>query len=299
MSPRNAKPTPLDEEFEPSGFGSLNMLRRVLPLVILIALFASLALWVQPMLQERVAQSFDAPSSVRFDWPLTSADTTWMPVHEQQRLTDIVSGTVTPDPFDQESLSQTHAILMSSGWFDPDLRINRVPGSVVEVQGTWRTPTAVVRIGDTDHLVGAGGELLPLEYAAGQSWPVRVIEGVGLDPPRRAGSVLDYGAPWTGGSVQASIALLALLRTQQTWEQIAGIDARQYQRNEHLGIITRQGGTIVWGSAPGTQAPGEVPDTDKLRRLARLLEDPAWVSAGMPRVEIFNARVVIHEQDSE
>ena len=46
---------------------------------------------------------------------------------------------------------------------------------------------------DREHLVGLGGELLPIEYTAGQSWPVRVIEGVRSPIPMRAGGVRDFG----------------------------------------------------------------------------------------------------------
>ncbi|MHC4975992.1 MAG: hypothetical protein ACYTF7_05230, partial [Planctomycetota bacterium] len=142
-------------------------------------------------------------------------------------------------------------------------------------------------------------ELLPLEYDAGQSWPVRVIEGVRTPMPRRSGNLLDYGGTWSGGAVQAGISLLAALRNHSSWEHVAGVDVSEYGELERLIVVTRQGGKIVWGAPPKAQAPGEVSDGDKLRRLARLLDDPAWVSAGMPRVEIYNARVVVHDSHTE
>ncbi|MFG0258599.1 MAG: hypothetical protein ACF8GE_11915 [Phycisphaerales bacterium JB043] len=297
MSKRNAKPKPLEEHehsFEPAG-----LVLRLLPLVLLVAIVASLAVWIRPALRDRVGDSFEEPVRVEFAWPMAASNSTWLPRHEQRRLEEMVMGSVGSDPFDQISLEQTHALLMSSGWFDSDLRLRRRPDSLLEVSATWRTPAAVVRVGDREHLVGVGGELLALEYAAGRSWPVRVIEGVRAPIPRRSGNLLDYGGTWNGGAVQASIALLARLRGHSSWEHVAGVDVSEYQEHERLIVVTRQGGRIVWGAPPSSRSPGEVSDEDKLRRLARLLDDPAWVSAGMPRVEIYNARVVVHESNTE
>jgi len=72
MSKRNARPRaiePVEEDLIPDR----GMLVRVIPLVILGAVVASVAIWVRPALRERVGTSFDEGANVRIDWPIAAS----------------------------------------------------------------------------------------------------------------------------------------------------------------------------------------------------------------------------------
>ncbi|MHC4976258.1 MAG: hypothetical protein ACYTF7_06590, partial [Planctomycetota bacterium] len=173
MSKRNAKPKPIEHEHDEFAGAGRGLVIRLVPVVIVVAIVCGVVFWVRPELRQRVSASMEESARVSFEWPPAASNTTWLPSHEQRRLTELVEGMVSADPFDQESLGEAHSLLMSQGWFASDLRLERGPDASVLVDATWRTPAAVVRLGEREHLVGVGGELLPLEYDAGQSWPVR------------------------------------------------------------------------------------------------------------------------------
>jgi hypothetical protein len=238
----------------------------------------------------------DPLTTPRFDWPATPGATeTWMPADERQRLEQIVLATVSRDPFDGESLDAARLTLERTGWFESLSRVQRRPGGVIEIDGVFRRPAAVVRRADRDLLVGLEGELLPLEYPAGGSWPLRFIRGVDAPPPRRVDGTREYGTPWAVGDVQAAISLLSRLRRTSQWDRVAGVDVTGFLRRGHLTIITDQGAEIVWGSPPGAAAPGERSDDDKARAFEQIFSNPGWLSAGMPRVEIYPPVILIDE----
>lgn len=254
----------------------------------------------QGRLVERVGEvRADPLARPRFAWPATpGAQDTWMPADERERLEQIVLATVSQDPFDGASLDSARQALAQTGWFRSLERVQRLPGGVIEIHGEFRQPAAVVRRGDRDLLVGLEGELLPLEYAAGRSWPLRFIRGADAGPPRRAGGAggaYDFGAPWPVGDVQAAIALLSRLRRTGQWERVAGIDVGAFLRTGHLTIITDRAAEIVWGAPPGARAPGERSDADKLRAFEQLFSNPGWIGAGMSRVEIYLPVILIDE----
>jgi len=232
----------------------------------------------------------------RFDWPTTpGAAETWMPADERQRLEQIVLATVSRDPFDGESLDAARIMLERTGWFASLWRVQRKPGGVIEIEGEFRRPAAVVRRAGRDLLVGLEGELLPLEYPAGGSWPLRFIRGVDAPPPRRVDGTREYGAAWPVGDVQAGIKLLSRLRRTSQWHRVAGVDVTDFLRRGSLTVITDQGAEIVWGSPPGASAPGERSDDDKARAFEQIFSNPGWLSAGMPRVEIYPPVILIDE----
>ncbi len=270
-------------------------------LALLIAVVAGGVLGLKPLRARAAAVRAD-PLIVRFDWPaLNLTDDaslegqTWMPESEQWQLEQIVQATVSPDPFDADSLEQAQRTMQETGWFERQVRITRKPGGVIQIEGDWRVPSAVVRDGATDRLVATGGELLRLEYPAGSAGGLRVITGAFAGPPPGADGGLEYGAPWVGSDVSAALALIGYLRKSDAWESVVGVDVSTHRRNGKLGVLIAEGGRVVWGGAPGSLHPGEQSDAVKLRRLERLVHDPTWINAGRPPIELYTPYMYIDE----
>lgn len=255
---------------------------------LLIAAGGALALGAGP-LERRAGEVRADPLEARLDWPAApGADRTWLPASERRRLSDLLLSTVALDPTDAGTLAEARERLLRTGWFEPDLTLRRRPGGVIEVDAVWREPAAVVRHGGAEHVVSSSARRLPLTYAEGGAGPLRHIARPWGDPP-------PAGEVWTGGDVQAAIDLLALLRSSPTWPRVAGVDVGDYARRQLLAVVTTSGARVVWGSAPGEVPTGQVPHETRLARFEALLDDPAWLAAGRPRVELYLPRPVINE----
>lgn len=269
-----------------------------------IGLLGGAALGFAP-LKRRVGALKGAQPAIEVEWPplvghRSAAETdppaTWMPAGERMALEMMLAQSISGDPFDAASLKRGHEALMATGWFAEAPTIRREREGRVIVTGAWRTPAAVVRHEGTERLVSRDGRLLRLEYASGSSGALRVISGVTFGPPRLERAARPaYGEQWLGGDVQAALGLLELLRSSPAWPEVAGVDCGRFMDEGRLTVVTKDGAAIVWGSPPGTVAPGEQRDSVKLHRLTSLLGDEAWISAGRPRAELFTPYVLIDE----
>lgn len=254
----------------------------------LVVVFGGLAIGAG-RLETRVGEIRSDPVRAEFAWPsLGVPGSTWMPLSERRRLTDLLLASVSLDPMDTAGLALARERLLLTGWFEDDLRLVRGPGGVIDVHGEWRDPVAVVEVQGEAHVVSDEATRLPLTYTAGGAGSLRFIRGVWGTAPR-AGEV------WAGGDVEAAIALLAELRASQAWPAIAGVDASRYARTQMLSVMTTEGAEVVWGSAPGAPAVGQVPQEMRVARLEALVSDPSWAAAGRPRVELHLPRPVINE----
>lgn len=243
-------------------------------------------------LEERVGAARSDPLEARIDWPVSpGGERTWLPSSEQRRLASLLLTSVSMDPTDRDSLDAARRRLLSTGWFERDLTLVRRPGGVIELDGSWRAPAAVVRVEESAHVVSRDARRLPLTYPAGGAGPLRFIERVWGSPP-------GVGEVWTGGDVEAAIDLLAVLRGSPAWGRVAGIDASRYVRSQMLTVVTTTGARVVWGSAPGERPTGQVEHETRLARFEALMDDPAWIAAGRPRVELHLPRPVINESAS-
>lgn len=255
---------------------------------ILVVAGGALALGAAP-LEERAGEIRADPLEARLDWPAApGAERTWLPASEQRRLTELLLATVDIRPTNGESLRIARERLLNAGWFEPDLALRRLPGGVIDVDATWRQPAAVVRHGGAEHVVSTDARRLPLTYPEGSAGPLRFISRPWGDPP-------PAGETWTGGDVQAAIELLALLRTSSAWARVGGVDVGDYARRQMLTVVTTSGARVVWGSAPGLVPTGQVDHETRLARFEALLDDPAWLAANRPRVELHLPRPVINE----
>lgn len=267
----------------------------------------------RPMLVERAAAMHvhaagEEPPPVVIEWPTipgrTGAD--GGPGHMfseplRRQLTELVRSELTPDPLDRDALQRAAERLKATGWVAELRSMRREPGSSsVRISALWRAPVALVRFKDRDHLVAAGGELLPISYPAGSVSTLRVITGVFTGPPDA------YGEPWSGGDVQAALALLAYLQPTETFSQVTGIDVALYVKHKKLAIVTDQNTRVIWGSAPNEWKPGEPSTQQKLAWLINLRRDPKngnRIDAGRAVVDltvpygVFTEATVVKKED--
>lgn len=208
-------------------------------------------------------------------WPGAGAST-WLSEPYRHELVALAQRTLTSDPFDAAALERTRQALLDTGWFAAVHSVRREPVGVVaggepagrvRVVASWRTPAAVVRHGESDYLISADAERLPLKYPHGGSG-LRVIEGVSFDPPEK------LGQRWLGAQVPAALELLATLQASPGYAQVAGVDVSRYAEQKRLTIITDRGTRVVWGSAPSDFAPLEPAVATKLHWLAYFATSP-------------------------
>jgi len=287
-----AKKTTKKKQDENLTFSEMiEVLARYAGWVALVAVLGGLALSAGA-LEDRVADIRSDPLEAHIQWPtIGNSDATWMPARVRDGLTRRVLASVAIDPSDGASLEKARELLASTGWFSDGPRLARRPGGVIEVRGTWRQPAAAVEVAGEAHVVAHDGRRLPLSYSAGETGELRFIRGAWGDTP-------DPGEEWGGDDVEKSIALLRELRKSEAWPGVAGVDASGFVRTRVLSVITTDGARVVWGSAPGEEAVGQVDQAVRIARLESLLTDPAWIGAGRPRVELHLPRPVINESAS-
>lgn len=264
--------------------------------VLLIGVAAGVAFGLAP-LKERVGELRTAPITVEFNWPPLAGDTgrTWLNPEEQVRLGEMAHRSLAENPFDVASLESARSELASTGWYTAPPVFRRKPGGTITIDGDWRIPAGVARVGSWEYLVSQDGALLPIRYPAGAAGDLPVILNPYTGPPKRADGAAEYGAIWAGGDIPAAIALIEALRVSGHEADVAAIDVSRYVREGLLTIITPSGGRVVWGAPPGAGAPGEVTDAIKLERFEKLFSDPTWLGADRPPIEIFSSLVLIDE----
>ncbi|MBC7835124.1 MAG: hypothetical protein H7Y88_08485 [Phycisphaerales bacterium] len=211
-----------------------------------------------------------------FDWPTTVGGgkaISWLDPETQARLKEIVTSTVTIDPFDTGSLVLAQKRLMDTGWFRSPVVLKRERLSTIKVEGRFRVPFAAVRCGDRDHLVTSRSELLDKSYPPGAS-SLRVITGAGEQRPAGPGHT------WPTADVQAGLDLLDFIRNVKGFERVVAIDVSAFdQGRRQLMIVTASGVRILWGGPHDEFLPGEERPANKLAMLPRVLEAAA---AGNP-----------------
>lgn len=295
-------PTWLDrlaDKFEPesSGARALGVLVRIVGVTLGLGIAVGLLVGRDPLLR-RVGELREAPIKVHFDWPLVKQQgpkpATWVPRVVQDSLVQLVEANVSMNPFDTASLERGRRLLMSTGWFESVDRVVRRAGGTIDIDATWRVPVALVRKNNRDYLIGSDAAPIRIPDGFKPMPGLYVIQNPLLEPPAEAGK-LAYGTPWSGGDVQAALNLLLLLKDSPAQQQITGIDLSEYLTKEEpkLLIVTDRGTKIVWGSAIGELAPGQVPIERRLARLEQQLRGFGRIDAQQERLEIYTPVVLV------
>ena len=251
-----------------------------------------------PTLKARVSDAradLITPESVRVSWPGAdgmgedgsgASGGTWLTDPAVRSwLTQVVTSGVRVDPFDVASLVSVQRALMETGWFEDPPTVRRRPGNMIEVEGVWRVPAAVVVHGGLETLVGLDSVPMSTPADADLSRFVRITSP-------RYGAPTGAGEAWLGGDVKDAIELLDVLnRAGALTPDILAIDlsAHASGRTNQLRILTDGRGVLVWGSAPGRPTHSEVSTEEKLRHL-RLALDPSTFGGAIGAEDV----VVLH-----
>lgn len=182
----------------------------------------------------------------------------WMQGDELERLSCIVTESISDDPLDRAGLVHARERLLATGWFESIAQLRRREMDRIEVVGAFVTPAALVRRGERDHLIDADARLLPRSWPAGQGPALGVIVGASSDLPRHPGET------WAGADLSAALAVLAVVDRQPWAAQIEAIDLFGFGADRSVRMLTNRGTAIRWGRAPGEERAAEVPAAMKL-----------------------------------
>lgn len=265
----------------------LDTATSVVTFAIVVTVLATLVIARGP-LQKQATSLRTSRLQVAFDWPPLAGKATsrshgsgepatWMNRQMRAELENLALKLLNGDPFDSHALERTRDALRQTGWFADGPWLKRHPSGLVVISGRWRAPVAAVRWEQKDRLVSAGGELLTPEYPLGRSG-LKTIVSVGAAPP-------SLGEKWSGG-VQAGLTLLNYLRSMPGFEQVESVDVGEYGSEKRLSILTRTGGRIVWGGAPGVFVPGQASAAARRDRLVAIMQSFGQLDAGRSVVDV-------------
>ncbi len=224
--------------------------------IALLAVAAFVFGWSIPSLRK---QAFSAAGQ-RIEVSFVDAPQ-WMTSADLAPLQEMVAREAGASAYDRVGLERAQAALLATGWFETVRQVRRERLTLLEVEGTFAQPTAVVADSAGDHLLDSECRLLPRTYALGTAPKLPRIVGARLPRPPRPGQL------WTGADLFAGVELAKLVGTQRWRSQIAGVDVADFQQQQTLTLLTSGGCRVKWGRALGLEASAEVPAEQKLRYL--------------------------------
>lgn len=216
---------------------------------------------------------------VELSWPRDAKGRVWLPLVEQERLAGEMMRAVSGGrALSREPLAEVGRALAESGWFEGTPSVRWTPDGAVRAEGVWRVPAAAVRIGTREHLIDFAARVLPLEYPAGESNQIFLINQ--SEPPPGPGE------QWGGEDVRAALDLVVLFQQEGLLGQVAGVDLGRGRDSGVLSIITDRGARVVWGGGPRHLRPAEQPTSIKLDRVRQLLNRTGRIDAGVDLVDL-------------
>lgn len=215
----------------------------------------------------------------------------WMSRAVRARLKRTVAERVTADPLDAESLTLAARALARVPWVRRVEQVHRLEDGRIVVRALYRRPLALIEARNGYYLVGQRGtQLLAQPYYRKQlsRLGLPTITGVRSAPPARPGE------RWTGRDVQGGLRLIRLLSHEPFFHQIFAVNVSRHDARGRVRLVihTRDGGTILWGYAPGCEQAIEPSAEQKIKRLCQVAADfDGSVDADGRTVEIFGAAI--------
>jgi len=206
--------------------------------------------------------------------------------------------------FDQKLLIDTARRLTINPWVKEVRQVRRAyvhrPGDTLEVDCSYRVPTALVQWQNYFWLVDGDGYALPSQYTR-QQLPkaligadgkliLRVIEGISHGP-------VASGKQWPGSDLAGGLELVKLLAGRPFAEQVPIVDVSNYDgrhdaRGAQIVLLTKYGTSIRWGRPPSSKDYFmEVPASQKLQVLADIDQQMHRVDGGQPWIDIRSDQV--------
>lgn len=159
-------------------------------------------------------------------------------------------------------------------WVLRVVRVQKTIGGGIEVELEFREPVAMIEVRQGLYPVDIYGTLLPPgDFTPDTAKRYPLVTGVATVPEGPAGTVWSDVAVTAGADLAyelsefwESLGLLAIHITGQT-KADATID------DLTLELSTKGGSRIVWGRAPSSRHPGELPASQKIARMEKYLKD--------------------------
>lgn len=214
--------------------------------------------------------------------PKTLDEATWMPKQFREQIIARAAAAMktSTDPFGPQAITAIGEAMLDTGWFASTPKVSRDAPDVIRITGTWRTPAAVVRVGDKEIAVGWDARPLPIVYEKPGVSGLFQIGDVREAPPYLADGRPDCSKAWPGEGVAAALELLDLIARQPFAAQVAGISVGTHQDDQSLEIVTHAGTRVVWGGRPSKPLIGEASTPQKLEKLAWLDKKFKRIDAG-------------------
>lgn len=233
---------------------------------------------------------------VSIEWPVgEEPNRSWLFPEVREELLQIVTATVSPDPFDHDSLVAAAKKLQATGWFRDDLLVRRDSGGIVNVTGSWRTPAAVVSMQGREWLVDMDGAALRLPPSARAPARFLRIYDPAMPAPRDGSGNVRYGVRWDTDDVRDAIELLwkIVSEAEPASRALVGVDLGEFGRTGRLVLVTDSGCRIVWGGPLSESRPGEAPVDHRLGQLAQILRPEARQDRGVSRIDLYTGYALV------
>lgn len=158
----------------------------------------------------------------------------------------------------------------------------------VEVEVVYRRPACVVEVPGGLYAVDEQGVLLPSEdFSPAQTQQYPRVRGIDRAPLGLAGSA------WGDARVTAAAQVASVLRplwTEGQFTSIAPLPTSDLEAPAQFELLTRDGGRIEWGHAPGAEIPDEPTAEAKLARLKEYFQQQAAGPSSTSRLDLRHAR---------
>lgn len=237
----------------------------------------------------------------------------WMSAYLAQSIANSVRPASPSSPFDKQVLVDAYNALAINPWIKHVNEVRRVygtsPGDRLEIDCVYRTPAALVQVGDQYTLVANDGAVLPEEFSAndlprvmftsataGSHTQLRIIQGVTEHPTK-------VGAVWSGDDLAAGLRMANLLANLPFADDILRIDVsnvagRQDARSPWIVLVTKANTQIRWGRPPGNDDFTEISPATKLVHLEQIYARYHRVDANEPWLDLRFDHVIYPTQQA-
>lgn len=239
---------------------------------------------------DREAAKFVAPDElpVVIHWPMNQSGESWMPIQEREQTQLLLSRAVKGgNALSLAPLEEAGLALVNTGWINglPSLSWNAE--GQIEVNADWRVPAAAVRVGNREFIIDWDRNVLPLDYAIGESLQFYFINADAKLPA--------IGKQWVGMDLEDGIELLHLLAKHDLLEQIEGCDLGSAETSGIFEIITNSKSRIIWGAGPGKERPGEKAASVKIDRLKAFEQETSRIDGRFRFVNISGDDIMVDD----